>query len=120
LEQKQNSREAIKHYRSLKDTGVVVKKINSITDALQKVKTVNKAITLLLEHETVMSEVLKIPSINESRFEDFAGVCKSLGAWGGDFILALSNTNKNYITEYFAKKGLKTIFAYKDMIWKQE
>jgi mevalonate kinase len=119
LEQKQNSRDGIKHYRGLKNTEGLIEKINKITDALGQVKDVTKAINLFEEHESIMSEVLKLPSINEARFNDFAGVCKSLGAWGGDFFMAVSNTNKNYITEYFAKKGLKTIFAYKDMIWSQ-
>jgi mevalonate kinase len=119
LEHKQNSREGIKHYRSLKDTAGIVEKINKLTEALESVKQVKAAIHLFEEHEAIMSEVLKLPSINEDRFKDFAGVCKSLGAWGGDFFMALSNTNENYVKEYFAKKGLKTIFAYKDMIWKQ-
>ena len=119
LEQKQNSREGIKHYRGLKNTQGLVERINEITTSLESAKDVKTAIKLFEEHESIMSDVLKLPSINEDRFKDFAGVCKSLGAWGGDFFMALSNTNKNYITEYFAKKGLKTVFAYKDMIWKQ-
>lgn len=120
LEQKQNSREGIKHYRGLKDPHVVVEQINEVTEALKTVKDVKRAVELFERHEGIMSEVLKLPSINEGKFKDFAGVCKSLGAWGGDFFMAISNTNKTYITEYFAKKGYKTVFAYKDMIWKQQ
>ncbi|HAT76296.1 MAG TPA: GHMP kinase, partial [Flavobacterium sp.] len=46
-------------------------------------------------------------------FPDFEGVIKSLGAWGGDFVLAISNENP---TAYFNKKGYKTVVSYQDMI----
>ena len=38
---------------------------------------------------------------------------KSLGAWGGDFILA---TSKDDPTSYFKKKGFNTIFKFDDII----
>jgi hypothetical protein len=46
-------------------------------------------------------------------FSDFDGAVKSLGAWGGDFVLAISNEDP---TTYFKSKGYETIIAYKDMI----
>ncbi len=41
------------------------------------------------------------------------GIIKSLGAWGGDFVLAISKENP---TTYFKEKGYNTIVPYKDMI----
>ena len=38
---------------------------------------------------------------------------KSLGAWGGDFILAASETDP---TPYFKSKGFDTVIPYDDMI----
>ena len=49
-----------------------------------------------------MSEVLELSTIKEAVFEDFNGVLKSLGAWGGDFIMAFSKENP---TDYFKQKG---------------
>lgn len=119
LEQKKNSRDAIKHYRALKDTKIIVDEISGISSSLCKEIDYKEATYLLQKHEEIMSKVLHLPSINEDKFKDFAGVCKSLGAWGGDFIMALSNTNPLYVKEYFAKKGLNTFFTYKEMIWKE-
>lgn len=119
LEQKKNSRDAIKHYRALKDTKTIVNEISSISSSLCRDIDFKEAAYLLEKHEEIMSGVLHLPSINEDKFKDFAGICKSLGAWGGDFIMALSNTNPLYVKEYFAKKGLNTFFTYKEMIWKE-
>jgi hypothetical protein len=52
-------------------------------------------------------------TIKESLFPDFNGIIKSLGAWGGDFVLAIAKENP---TDYFKERGFKTIVSYKDMI----
>ena len=51
--------------------------------------------------------------MQERLFNDFNGALKSLGAWGGDFILAATETDP---TSYFKNKGLNTVIPYKDMI----
>ena len=38
---------------------------------------------------------------------------KSLGAWGGDFVMAISKENPS---AYFASKGYKTVIPYAEMI----
>jgi hypothetical protein len=60
-----------------------------------------------------MSDVLEIPTVKNSLFSDFNGTVKSLGAWGGDFVLVVSNENP---TAYFKSKGFETVLPYKDMI----
>jgi hypothetical protein len=52
-----------------------------------------------------------LATIKESLFSDFDGIIKSLGAWGGDFVMAADHP-----AEYFAAKGYETIVAYEDMI----
>jgi hypothetical protein len=60
-----------------------------------------------------MSEILEIQTVKNSLFSDFNGTVKSLGAWGGDFVLVVSNENP---TAYFKAKGFETIITYSDMI----
>ena len=45
-----------------------------------------------------------------------ARVVKSLGAWGGDFVLAASAMDSAAITAYFKSKGLNTIIPYEQMV----
>jgi hypothetical protein len=77
--------------------------------------TFNKA---LFNHEEIISELIGVKPIQKEYFYDFDGQTKSLGAWGGDFILASSKNGKDYITEYFNNKNLHTIFNYNDLIIK--
>jgi len=118
LGKKKNSRDAIQHYKALGDKKSVAKRITYLSDKLLEIDNTQNAIDLFVEHEAIMSNTLETPSINQSDFKDFDGVCKSLGAWGGDFIMAISQKEEKYIKKYFANKGLNTFFAYKDMIWK--
>ena len=48
----------------------------------------------------------------EKFFKDYSGEIKSLGAWGGDFILAAGPSSS---IEYFQNKGFKTILSYNEM-----
>ncbi|OIQ21790.1 MAG: GHMP kinase [Flavobacterium sp. MedPE-SWcel] len=114
LNQKQNSRSAIISYRENKsDISNTVAFINTTTETLLTSETVNEFALLLEKHETVMSPILNTETVKEVRFSDFNGILKSLGAWGGDFILAIAKDNP--IT-YFKDKGYTTIIPYKDMI----
>ena len=60
-----------------------------------------------------MASVLDTPTVKQSLFPDFKGSLKSLGAWGGDFILAVAEDNP---TVFFKEKGYDTIIPYHDMI----
>lgn len=68
---------------------------------------------LLLEiAEEEVSAALGRPSIKQSLFNDFKGTIKSLGAWGGDYLLATGEDTVNYFNE----KGYTQIVPFKDMI----
>ena len=62
-----------------------------------------------------MSKAIGIAPIGE-KFSDFDGQLKSLGAWGGDFILASSKNGKDEVSAYFAKYGLETVIPFKDFV----
>ncbi|QYJ69410.1 GYDIA family GHMP kinase [Flavobacterium litorale] len=112
--QKQDSREAIASYKDKKnDLTDSINQINAITEQLPNTTTFADFTALLDEHEAIMSEVLDTPTVKEAVFSDFEGSLKSLGAWGGDFILAAC---KDDPTAYFKTKGYTTIVRYKDMI----
>ncbi|WP_304196545.1 GYDIA family GHMP kinase [Flavobacterium alvei] len=115
LDKKQSSKASIVSYYNNKNEGLDQKIIanNKITSAVLKAKTLVEFAIALEEHEAEMSTILEMQTIKESLFPDFDGVIKSLGAWGGDFVLVLSDENP---VEYFNEKGFKTIVSYKDMI----
>ncbi len=116
LNQKQNSREAIKHYLKLnKSKTLYLDEISKITKALLQTTKLTEFQYLIKKHEGIIAKVLNIKPIQERLFNDYNGQIKSLGAWGGDFILAIGDENT---IQYFKNKGYDTIIPYHKMILK--
>jgi len=114
LNTKQSSKTAIASYNSKKkNANVFVPLIDSLTQAVLKTREVQHFASLLEEHETVMSGILEIDKVKDILFSDFNGTVKSLGAWGGDFVLVVSDRNP---TPYFESKGFKIVIPYEKMI----
>ena len=114
LNKKQNSREGIKMYKNLKKDKALINKISEISEEIAKEDSLEEFNQLLNLHEELLSNHLQIPTIKEKLFPDYTGgSIKSLGAWGGDFIM-VSSLNKNL--DYFKSKGYNTIIKYKDLI----
>ena len=117
LNKKQSSKTAIASYFNKRTAiGTAISELNQITNAVLKAPNLENFMTLLETHEVIISHVLEMKTIKETLFFDFNGVIKSLGAWGGDFVLVVSKENP---TAYFKSKGYETIITYKDMILTQ-
>lgn len=115
LNRKQNSREAIAHYRNQpkKDLKSLTEKISGITEQIIRCESLEEFKLLLQAHESLISKAINLPRIQTELFNDYPGMIKSLGGWGGDFILATGGEEEK---EYFRKKGYTTIFDYQDLI----
>lgn len=115
LNKKQNSRNSITHYRQQpkEQLSGTIEKISSITAQLVQCQTLMEFELLLDIHETLISGILNTPRIKTQLFQDFPRTIKSLGGWGGDFILATGGAAER---EYFREKGYSTIIEYSDMI----
>jgi len=117
LGQKQNTQRSIKKFHeSATYNEDDLQKISMISEQLLNVQHKREFMNLLLEHEIIISKVLGSQRIQEERFSDFDGVLKSLGSWGGDFILAVSEKSNEYIIEYFKQKELTTFFRYDEIV----
>ncbi len=71
---------------------------------------------IVKDHEEMISKLLNQDCVKDVQFADFKGAIKSLGAWGGDFVLVRSDLKKRDLQSYFYKKGLTSIFSWKEMI----
>ena len=114
LNRKQDSNETIKTYKSKKVVSTqIISVINNLTDQICTTHDFQQFCSLLQQHESIISEVLEVSTIKEQMFPDFDGTIKSLGGWGGDFILVAAIKNPS---EYFKAKGYETIIPYQEMI----
>ena len=115
LNKKQNSREGIALYQGLKkNKKPLVTQLSQLTEEIYRTLSLDSFSKLLSEHEAVLSSYLRLPTVKDSLFKDFSGTIKSLGAWGGDFVLAIGE--ESYIKEYFISKGMQTILPFAQMI----
>ena len=114
LNQKQNSKEAIAaYYKKQHRLADHCAEISAITAALLADTSYANWFIQLQKHETILSNLLEMQTVQEAYFADFDGVLKSLGAWGGDFVMVLSASDPS---NYFTQKGYPTILTYAELI----
>ncbi|PXY45290.1 GYDIA family GHMP kinase [Flavobacterium hydrophilum] len=115
LNKKQSSKRAINAYYNNKNNHLSQNIIdnNKITDAVVNSKTLKEFACTLENHEIHLSDILELQTIKEMTFPDFNGAIKSLGAWGGDFVMVVSKEDPK---AYFQSKGYETILSYDQMI----
>ncbi len=115
LNQKQDSKKSIKHYQSLplKDFDTASEIVQKITNAIINCTSLTAFCELIDQHEEVISKIIKTPTVKSTLFPDYSGSIKSLGGWGGDFVLV---TGTSIEIDYFKTKGYTTIIPYNDMV----
>ncbi|MBA6155914.1 GHMP kinase [Tenacibaculum sp. S7007] len=114
LNQKQNSREGIAQYKQHREEGkTLIPEINNLTQEFLKADSSKSLNKIIIEHEHIISSIIKQEPVKKRLFSDYFGETKSLGAWGGDFILATGNKDT---IKYFNKKGYNTVIPYKEMV----
>ena len=116
--QKQSSSKEIKMF--LEKTNPIdlqkdIESVSEISRAVLKCQTLDEFAMLMQCHERIIARCIGQEPV-QKRFPDFEGVLKSLGAWGGDFILATTEWDKSQVEAYFKKKGLMVVFGYKEMV----
>lgn len=117
LGQKQDSSVGVKKFCQLTENKSFeneIAEISKITKRLISTCNYIEFCSLTRAHEQIISECIQQSAVKE-RFGDFDGHLKSLGAWGGDFILAMSEMPEKEIRAYFNNKGLKIIFRFDDL-----
>lgn len=114
LNQKQDSKEGIQLYRSIEmEKTEFVNAVSGLTHQMLEVQNLSEFEQLLAAHERLVGSFLNITPLKEALFADYFGAIKSLGAWGGDFILVTGN---EHTPGYFKDRGYETVLSYKEMI----
>ncbi len=113
---KQSSRSSIRKLDKKNITSEDVNQISAISTYMSVCTDLKEFQELIAEHEKIIGKIIGKNPIAEEHFNDFDGSIKSLGAWGGDFIMAVTHKPEKYIYDYFSGKNLKTIFNYDQIV----
>jgi len=111
---KQDSKKGIQQFKEKRgELTNDILRISEITNELVNCKELLEFEKLIIEHEQIISKIIKNKPIKEIAFPDYFGAIKSLGAWGGDFVLV---TGDDRTPRYFKEKGFETVIPFNKMI----
>lgn len=113
LNQKQDSREGINFYKSKPKSQILVDEFSDITKKVLLCNELECFSELMMIHEHKISDFLEIPTVKEKFFTDCPVFVKSLGAWGGDFVMSAKFDGYK---DYFWGKGFNVVFQWSGII----
>ncbi len=116
LNKKQNTQKSVQNF--LKNDAHYIEEINqinNIVNRIQNVKGLTAFESLIERHEKIIANILQIPTIQNEKFPKYnCGIIKSLGSWGGDFVLATGDERN---MDYFREKGFNTVKKISDLLY---
>lgn len=116
LNTKQKSSSEVNKYQDRKssiDLAAIVEQISALTRTMMNANSLDVFNEAITKHEEIMSAALGYPTAKQLYFSDYKGAVKSLGAWGGDFILATGEAEDRM---YFLDKGFSVIQEFESLI----
>ena len=114
LGKKQVSKGEVAKYSEMNiDRVELAKKVSELTLQILDSSSQNEFENGLLAHEKLMSDNLGYPTIKSQYFESINGTFKSLGAWGGDFVLFIGEDAE---IEKIKDLGFETVISWEEMV----
>ena len=117
LRKKQRSSTEISRYRQqARPTEQQIATISDLSKSFSEASSLKEINAIIVEHEQMVSQLINYPTIKSTLFADYWGEIKSLGAWGGDFIMATSDRSASSTRQYFNEKGFGVFFKYRELL----
>jgi mevalonate kinase len=114
---KQDTERSLSEFRALpQPTRQQIEMMNYFTGELLHTRHLKQFMHIMAEHESFISNILDRKTVKEEYFSDFNGEIKSLGAWGGDMMMAVSEMPADSIRTYFQAKNIQTVFDFHSLI----
>lgn len=115
LGNKQDSRKEVNSFLNRGNySSMDVTYISELSTQICRAQTADELSRLVIEHETIMSNILNRESI-AARFKNFPGTVKSLGAWGGDFAMFISELKKKSVIKSLNEYGLQNVYTFNEI-----
>jgi mevalonate kinase len=114
---KQDSAESVDDFLSAirsRDTELI--NISRISQEVLNATTIEEFRYLMKEHDIIIGGVLGKKPVSETGFSGFPGYVKSLGAWGGDFVMIIWEDSVEELRHLLQQKGIDTVFSYDNLI----
>jgi len=97
----------------------VIYKFSELTRAMIEASTLEEFRRVMDVHEDELSQILGMEKISTT-FSALPGSVKSLGAWGGDFVMIASEAKRETLASYLLEKGIEVLYSYKELVYEKE
>ncbi|MBN3035573.1 MAG: hypothetical protein JW861_08295 [Bacteroidales bacterium] len=113
---KQDTAEALADFRkNRKRYSYEVRLVSGISKHMAVAANLKDFEFYMSEHEQIMASVLRRKRIKEEYFKDFPGEMKSLGAWGGDFLMVTWEGTRRELEDYFSRHRMEPVFSLPEL-----
>lgn len=112
---KQDSAKSIRHFSPEKVGAGLVREISHISLVMSSTASLDEFMECMRRHEELTAGILRKERVQRAHFPAFPGQLKSLGAWGGDFLLAASHMEESDLIQYFADRGHEVVIPFNKM-----
>jgi mevalonate kinase len=118
LGNKQSSEQEVIQYKEMRipNKENIVKEISQLTLEMISASNLITFQKVISTHEDIVAAALNYPKVKDLYFKDFWGEVKSLGAWGGDFVMVTSDRGHDETREYFNSKGFNTFIPFSEIV----
>lgn len=114
LNEKQDTQAVVgNHYKNKPKAWKMINELSDLVVQATKVDNLTDLESILVEYQDRLGDFMQISQTKDLYFSDYSGVVKSLGAWGGDFVLV---TYREEMHDYFREKGYDIIIPFSEMI----
>ncbi len=117
--QKQNSRHAIEYYRQQgkHQHPNLIETISKLSLEIANATTLPQFCQLITQHENLIARCLNLPPLLQTPLlKGLPGAAKSLGAWGGDFVLVATEMPQTELKLRYFNKPHQVVLTYNQMI----
>lgn len=116
LGKKQISDREVKAYLGKgKPSSALLQEVSDLTRSLLVTDSLEEFAGLLEAHEALLSSELRRPPVQQQLFAGYPGQVKSLGAWGGDFVLSTA-ADVAEARQWLQNNAFNTVVPYDQMI----
>jgi mevalonate kinase len=114
LNQKQDSRKSIASFDNNRLSDSYRKRLNEMPKKFLETEDDLQAFQKIIEeHENIIADIVQLEPVKQRLFKDFSGAIKSLGGWGGDFVMAAGPADT---MDYFRQNGYEQIHRWNDIV----
>lgn len=116
LNAKKSSKHAVQEFNERNVPQETLDRISAISEEIMVASDWKVFCALINEHEQLVGQITGQLPVKKRLFPDFDGCVKSLGAWGGDFVVAVSKQSEDEVRKWFEERGYETVLPFNEMI----